>query len=106
MFVDVGVYGHSVLPHYAGKDEVLRKLSPDAEAQSPERLRECDVHREYDLAQLDPTQRAFANRVLKWASDLVEVAQAAFNEILPFIRYASFSPFLSLSCLFFESSRK
>ena len=26
MFVDVGVYGHSVLPHYAGKDEVLRKF--------------------------------------------------------------------------------
>ena len=54
-------------------DEVRRKLSPEAEVQGPERLRECDVLRDYDLAKLDPTQRAFANRVLKWARELVEV---------------------------------
>ena len=83
-------------------DEVKRKLSPEAEMQSPERLQESDVHREYDLAQLDPTQHAFATRVLKWAKDLVEVSQAAFNAKLPFIRYALFSLLLSLSCLSFR----
>ena len=54
-------------------DEVKRKLSPDAEAQRPERLLESDVHRDFDLGKLDPTQEAFANRVLKWAKELVDV---------------------------------
>ena len=31
-----------------------------------------DSLRDYDLAKVDPTQRAFANRVLKWARELVE----------------------------------
>ena len=54
-------------------DEVKRKLSPEAEVQRLERLREVDVLKDYDLATLDPTQRAFANRVLGWARELVEV---------------------------------
>lgn len=54
-------------------DEVKRKLSPDAEAGRPERLLESDVLRDFDLAKLDPTQRAFADRVLKWARELVDV---------------------------------
>ena len=40
--------------------------------QRPERLLECEVRKNYDLDTLDPTQRAFADRVLKWAQELVD----------------------------------
>ena len=53
-------------------EDVKRKLTPDAEVQKTERLQESDVVRDYDLETLDPTQRAFANRVLKWAHELVQ----------------------------------
>ena len=53
--------------------EVKRKLSPESGPQQHQPLLENDVSEEYDLDKLDPTQRAFANRVLRWARELVQV---------------------------------
>ena len=53
--------------------EVKRKLSPESGSQHHQTLGERDVVEEYDLDKLDPTQRAFADRVLRWARELVQV---------------------------------
>jgi hypothetical protein len=53
--------------------DVKKKLSADDGSQETKQLRASDVLRDYDLEKLDPTQRAFANRVLKWAKELVQV---------------------------------
>ena len=57
-------------------DEVARKLARGAEASvedGPAIVREDVVLNDYPLDSLDPTQRAFAERVLKWGDELVKV---------------------------------
>ena len=59
-------------------DDVQRKLAkgtgPDDDAVSA-RVEEEVILRDYDLDKLDPTQRAFADRVLQWAREVVHVYQ-------------------------------
>jgi len=57
-------------------DEVAQKLAKGAEASvedGPAIVREDVVLNDYPLDSLDPTQRAFADRVLKWGDELVKV---------------------------------
>ena len=58
-------------------EHVKTTLSKDAghgaDGNSAKRLGAATLWRDYDLDALDPTQRAFADRVLKWAEDLARV---------------------------------
>ena len=54
-------------------DEVKKKLQPAAQDPVTSLLKRSDVERDYDLEKLDPTQRAFADRVLRWATELADV---------------------------------
>ena len=56
--------------------DVKKKLKKGVEADlnaPPRRLDEEIVFSDYSLDKLDPTQRVFADRVLKWAADVVAV---------------------------------
>ena len=54
--------------------DVKEKLSADNDGtREKKQLLESEVLRDYDLEKLDPTQRAFADRVLLWARELVQV---------------------------------
>ena len=77
---DIGAEGRAVSTR-TGKtidlrlqwDEVKKKFHQDGDDRRTARLNRSDVLRDYDLAKLDPTQRAFADRVLRWATDLARV---------------------------------
>ena len=55
------------------KTTLSKDTGSEDNEQSTTRLDAATVRREYDLDALDPTQRAFADRVLKWAEDLARV---------------------------------
>ncbi len=54
-------------------DEVKKALQPVEDGSGGPRLQRSDVLRDHDLQKLDPTQRAFADRVLGWARELARV---------------------------------
>jgi hypothetical protein len=59
-------------------DDVRRKLAQGSGAQTDDATTLDEVERnahEYPLVDLDPTQRAFADRVLKWAAEVVQIYQ-------------------------------
>ena len=56
--------------------DVKKRLGKGADADvdaAPARVDRDALARDYSLEALDPTQRAFANRVLKWVSEVVEI---------------------------------
>ena len=80
---------------HAGKDidlrlpdwgEVQKRLAEgigDQEQVDASSADEAATLEDYSLDVLDPTQRAFANRVLKWASSLVDTFEALQRDGLP-----------------------
>ena len=54
------------------KQKLEKGHAPDADL-APKMVSEEVVLREYSLDDFDPTQRAFANRTLKWATEVVRV---------------------------------
>ncbi len=54
------------------KQKLEKGHAPDVDL-APKRVGEEVVLRDYSLDDLDPTQRAFANRTLKWATEVVRV---------------------------------
>jgi hypothetical protein len=59
-------------------DDVRKKLAQGSGAQTDDATTLDEVERnahEYPLVDLDPTQRAFADRVLKWAAEVVQIYQ-------------------------------
>ena len=54
-------------------EDVKKKLQAVDTPSAATRLDPEKVNKEYDLEKLDPTQRAFADRVLLWAKELVQV---------------------------------
>ena len=60
------------------KTKLAKGAGPDDDA-NPVRVNENSVLRDYALDKLDPVQRAFADRVLAWAVELV----AAYKKQMP-----------------------
>ena len=54
------------------RQKLAKGSGPDCDAQ-PDRVDEQTVLQDYGLEKLDPTQRAFADRVLAWAAEVVQV---------------------------------